>query len=377
MRFIHTADIHLGAKLLFLNDKANQQRDNIVEAFKKTIDLAISEKVDLLLIAGDLFDSNNPANATVLLAITEIKKLIAAEIYVAVIPGNHDYLGEESVYHREDFQGLKNSEYFHLFEDEAITNWHLPRIDAVIYAAAVTRKKQSKSQITEFERVTASNQIGMFHGSIDLVSSPNNFPLPQAELKKTGLDYIALGDWHGQLEVSKANPAIYYSGSPEIIASDQALAGSILLIETASGKVDVKPVNVGKLSIEQLSLDISEIKSSADLVEVVQRKVSLSKEKILNLKLQGSLSLNSGIDVIAIKEQLSDQSFFVNISDETVFAISEADIKKYGKHFIVANFIEYIESQKKDNPEDKDLYDAALQEGVRLLISKHKTNESD
>ena len=58
LRLLHTADVHLGARHADLGDAAAAQRERQFAAFEASVDLALSEKVDLFLVAGDLFDSN-------------------------------------------------------------------------------------------------------------------------------------------------------------------------------------------------------------------------------------------------------------------------------------------------------------------------------
>jgi len=58
LRLLHTADVHLGARHADLGTQAAAQRERQFDAFRATVDLAIAEKVDAVLIAGDLFDSN-------------------------------------------------------------------------------------------------------------------------------------------------------------------------------------------------------------------------------------------------------------------------------------------------------------------------------
>ena len=58
LRLLHTADVHLGARHADLGNQAAAQRERQFAAFRATIDLALGEQVDALLIAGDLFDSN-------------------------------------------------------------------------------------------------------------------------------------------------------------------------------------------------------------------------------------------------------------------------------------------------------------------------------
>ena len=58
LRLLHTADVHLGARHADLGEQAAAQRERQFAAFQASIELAIAEKVDVVLIAGDLFDSN-------------------------------------------------------------------------------------------------------------------------------------------------------------------------------------------------------------------------------------------------------------------------------------------------------------------------------
>ena len=58
LRLLHTADVHLGARHADLGDAAATQRERQFAAFVATVDLAIAERVDLVLVAGDLFDCN-------------------------------------------------------------------------------------------------------------------------------------------------------------------------------------------------------------------------------------------------------------------------------------------------------------------------------
>ncbi|HEY5628525.1 MAG TPA: metallophosphoesterase, partial [Candidatus Limnocylindrales bacterium] len=65
LRLLHTADVHLGARHTDLGDRAAALRERQFAAFRASIDLALAERVDLFLIAGDLFDSNVQPRRTV------------------------------------------------------------------------------------------------------------------------------------------------------------------------------------------------------------------------------------------------------------------------------------------------------------------------
>ena len=92
LRLIHTADVHLGARHDDLGEQAAAQRERQFAAFKAAIDLALSEKVDLFLIAGDLFDSNVQPRRSVERVAAELKRLADAKIRTVIIPGTHDVL---------------------------------------------------------------------------------------------------------------------------------------------------------------------------------------------------------------------------------------------------------------------------------------------
>jgi exonuclease SbcD len=99
LRLIHTADVHLGARHADLGDQAAAQRERQFAAFRATIDLALAEQVDVMLIAGDLFDSNTQPRRSVERAAAELARLAEAAVRVAIIPGTHDVYDRASVYH--------------------------------------------------------------------------------------------------------------------------------------------------------------------------------------------------------------------------------------------------------------------------------------
>lgn len=68
--------MHLGAKLAFLGVKAPEHRERLLQAFRQSVSLALTEQVDLFLVGGDLFDSNYPAATTLNLVIQEFSKLV-------------------------------------------------------------------------------------------------------------------------------------------------------------------------------------------------------------------------------------------------------------------------------------------------------------
>ena len=96
-KFIHTADIHLDSPLhrleAYEGAPVAEIRQASRRAFENLIDLAVTESVDVVLIAGDLFDGDWKDYHTGLYFITQIHRLKAAGIAVFVVSGNHDAAG--------------------------------------------------------------------------------------------------------------------------------------------------------------------------------------------------------------------------------------------------------------------------------------------
>ena len=106
LRLLHTADVHLGARHADLGEQAAAQRERQFAAFRRSVDLALEERVDLFLIAGDLFDSNTQPRRSVDRVAAELRRLAQAAIRTVIIPGTHDCYDRSSIYRAHDLAAL-------------------------------------------------------------------------------------------------------------------------------------------------------------------------------------------------------------------------------------------------------------------------------
>ena len=106
LRLLHTADVHLGARHTDLGERAAVLRERQFTAFRVTVDLAVVEKVDLVLIAGDLFDSNTQPRRSVERVAAELGRLAKASIRTVIIPGTHDVYDGASIYRSYDLAAM-------------------------------------------------------------------------------------------------------------------------------------------------------------------------------------------------------------------------------------------------------------------------------
>src|SRR3989344_8608458 len=85
MKFAHMADCHIGSW------RDPKLKDTSTHAFIKSIDKCIKEKVDFILIAGDLFNTSFPRLDNLKTVVSKFKKLKDLDIPVYIVPGSHDY----------------------------------------------------------------------------------------------------------------------------------------------------------------------------------------------------------------------------------------------------------------------------------------------
>jgi exonuclease SbcD len=285
LRIIHTADVHLGARHDDLGEQASAQRERQFAAFAATVDVAIAEKVDLVLIAGDLFDSNVQPRRSVERVAAQLKRLATGRIRTVIVPGTHDVYDRSSIYRAYDLKALAGSTP----DDDWVTvltpdlpRIHLPSCDVVVYGPVYATKRAPHSPLRDLDveahRSTATWHVGVVHGSISIPGKTDrdDVVITTEEVGASGLDYLALGHWHSARQAKNGATTYAYAGAPEPVALNQDRAGKALLVQLeqtgASKTVTVADRQVGKTRFERLELDAAGITTQPALIDSLARK---------------------------------------------------------------------------------------------------------
>jgi DNA repair exonuclease SbcCD nuclease subunit len=339
LRIIHTADVHLGARHDDLGEQASAQRERQFAAFVATVDLAIAEKADLLLIAGDLFDSNVQPRRSVERVAAQLKRLAEAKIRTVIVPGTHDVYDRASIYRAHDLKGLSGSTR----DDDWVTvltpdrpSVHLAACDAVIHALVFATKKAPHSPLRDMPaavagaRATATWQIGVVHGSVSIPGKTDrdDVVITAEEIAGSGLDYLALGHWHSA-QKSKAGGVTYaYAGAPEPVALTQDRAGKVLLITLdamPSGRtITVDERVVGKTRFDKLELDAAGVTSQPALIDSLRRKGD--PDLVLDVRIVGIRPDELDLQVDEIEGALAPAFLKVRVRDLSVPALTEGQL---------------------------------------------------
>ena len=334
LRLLHTADVHLGARHADLGEQAAAQRERQFDAFRATIDLAIAEPVDLVLVAGDLFDSNTQPRRSVERVAAELHRLVEARIRSVLIPGTHDVYDRASIYRSHDLAalaGATGTELVTVLTPEAPTV-RLETLDISIHGGVFATKRAPRSPLEVFDVAgdPSTWQVGMVHGSIAIPGQTDRDEVVVTldEIAASGLDYLALGHWHSSSNGRAGTTTYAYSGAPEPVALDQDRAGSVLLVsldrQDGAKEVRLEERRVGRTRFEKVELDAAALATQPALVE--QLAARADPDLVLDVRLIGIRPDLLDVHVDEVEAQLADRFLKVRVRDRSMPALSDGPL---------------------------------------------------
>ncbi len=214
-RILHTSDIHL-----------DRVEDKACDGLTAVVNLAIDEQVDMVIIAGDLFDHNRIENDLVGFVVKQLRRL---PVPVVILPGNHDCLVPGSVYERAEFQGSDNIHIIGAPQGETLD---LPELEVSIWGKCIDSYDVDVLPLEGMPQPQGNGRwhIAIAHGyyvGSEPALSPS-YHIRQEEVINSGRDYIALGHLPMFRGVCLKPVPAYYCGSPSV-------SGSVALVELDEG----------------------------------------------------------------------------------------------------------------------------------------------
>ncbi len=374
-RIIHTSDVHLGAPLGWLGRRAGEQREALKRAWTTVVDRALSERADCLIVAGDLFDSNNPPASAVRFVLKELERLTtASETETVILPGSHDFLSLGSVYasYEREFRRLPRVTVLGL---DGRTTVMLKRSGVAVHGNPPRSNRSSERQFARLRPNPDSQwNVAIAHGAVELVpGAADDHPIALSELSSVDWSYVALGHWHSWREIEGTTALAVYPGAPETIASDQTGAGHAALVVLDETGASASKLRIGVRSIAEAAVDVSGAADAAGVAERVRRAVPPDGDTIVRLDLLGLLDLHSGFDEPELIEQLSPDYFHVAVRRRAFHVASgDADMLGLSERLVIGRFARILREQLGVSPTDSEKQDVedALKLGVALLQGK-------
>lgn len=321
MKFVHTADWQLGAQLSHAGEKASELRKKRFQAAEKVIEVAEDEDAQFVLIAGDLFEDHNVSDRVVHRAVRILNQFDPRPVYV--LPGNHDPYRPGGVWDRDSW-GAADDHVHLLTEHEAVE-----ASDGVVLHPCPIKQKTSTQDPTEAIPEGGEDdgrvRIGLAHGGLTDAADQPNFPIDPDRAEKSGLDYLALGDWHGTLIRERTA----YSGTIEQSAFGESDPGNALVVEIdeAGGKPEIERRRVGQLRWFERSVEVADVSDVATLEEELDDAGNTNR-LALRLKIRVLPSADDEVParLNRLQHRLEDETFYLDWQQEDAGFLTQQEV---------------------------------------------------
>jgi len=339
--FIHTADWQLGKPFAQVSDpdKRAAIRKARIEAINRIGEVAAQEGAAFVLVAGDLFDSTTVDRPTVSAACAAIGRI---PVPVLVIPGNHDHGGPGSIWDQPFFQHEREQlapNLTVLLDPTPVVLDQAVILPCPLLHRAVVGDPAAWLQDGEiFEALPADlPRIVLAHGSTQRFVgawadddeenvSTNLIELDQ--LEAIPIDYVALGDWHGTLQVGTRS---WYAGTPEpdrFSKGEDQDPGNVLVVRVARGmQPDVERIRAAQLAWRRMAFQFTDDASLDRFREEINQQIGeQAGETLLRLVLTGSLGIDAHTKLEQMLESLDARLAWLRIFQNVQVAPTETEI---------------------------------------------------
>lgn len=349
MKFIHIADVHLGIKPDRGRIWSDERADEIYDSFKDIVKLCDKEKVELLLIAGDLFDRQP--------SIQDLKQLdfILSRMSVTrtvIIAGDSDYITEGSAWDTYSF----NSNVVVMPGGRA-TNVYFEDINTCI-----TGYSYAKEEYTDriLERLKPGRE-GAYNILLGHGGDKMHMPFSKEKLARTGYDYIALGHVHKPAHILKNKMA--FSGSLEPLNyTETGKRGYIYGEVDKEGQTTISWIPSNKRSYVNMTIELDINATNADIQSIVEQEIkSRGKENIYRVLLKGTVDSKLEINLSGLTRRYNINE----VIDRTEFNYTVDELYKGNENNLLGRFIDSFNDEATENDE---IRQKAMQYGLEALL---------
>ena len=290
-RFIHSADWQIGKVFRFVEgEEMGGLQLARLEAITRIGNLADQNDVGHVLVAGDVYDHAAPTTRTRNQVVERMRAHTTVQWHL--LPGNHDPYQPNGLWDQLRSRGLPDNVHAHTEPTATIIEQ-----DTAVLLPAPLQHRRTLNDPTAWmgEQVTDNNliRIGLAHGAVYGFASNEEQranPIDPARPDLARLDYLALGDWHGELRV---NERCWYSGTPETDSFQTRGRGTALLVEIDGPKElpQVTLMSTGQYCWESLDERVENLED-INLLEQQLRNLNCDlNHTLVDLRLSGALSL--------------------------------------------------------------------------------------
>ena len=348
VRILHGADFHLDSAYGALGEEqARARRQESRELVRRMVEYANEQGAQVMLLAGDLFDSDEFFSQTgedLALALSRFE----GKVFIA--PGNHDFCAPGSAYDR-----ILWPENVHVFRADKLERVDLPDLQCSVWGAGFTAPSVNDGSVL---RGFAAPDDGwthllVLHGDVGVRDSRYR-PLTEEQLAATGVDYAALGHQHTFSGVHRLGKTAWaYCGCMEGRGFDELGEKGVLCGTVSPGRADLRFVPMGTRRYEILNVDVTDSQPLAAISGALPRD---TEKDIYRVILTGETDAPVRLDWL--QQELADRFYALELRDQT--RMKQDLWAKCGEDSLRGLFLQ--ELRKK--------YDAAADEAARKKIEQ-------
>lgn len=340
MKIIHCADIHLDSvmKTNLTSQQAKERNSEILLTFEKMVDYADHSEVDVIIIAGDLFDTKNISGRTRNVVADLIDKY--PQIDFLYLRGNHDV--ENFLNGFEEIpQNLK------LFGED----WTSYRYENIVITGVELNAGNEHTIYDSLMLDKKDINIVVMHGQESQYSGKDNAQVINlGALRNKSIDYLALGHVHSYKQAPLDMRGTYcYSGCLEGRGYDEAGRKGFVRLDIENGVLHSEFIPFSKREIYEMDVEITGMETTNEVAGVIAEAVKdIAPGSLVKIVLSGKVSVESERNLSYLKKKFEEQFYSFRISDQTGYVIDMEDYR----------------------------YDASLKgEFIRLVLGKDYTDE--
>ena len=316
VRFIHTADIHLGKTYGNSPGEATRYKD-FFRCLSDIVKSAVDERVDFFLMGGDLFHTGQILPKTFARTIETLQPLKTAGIPCIAIEGNHDWIHRRN--HISWMEALSEMGYIHLlrpartedggyrfdpFDEETGMGGHIEINGLNLYGLGYIGTQAGSHVERICNAVKTDNNLLLFHVGIWKYSPVEigNMKIEEAHPLAEKFSYVALGHGHKPyvIETPEGIPFAYNPGAPERVNfGEESYDKGYYFVTAADGMFspEFKPTNPRPMLVETIDLNgANDAETALDRfrrqVQVKLAKQSDGRSPLLELKLTGRVGFH-------------------------------------------------------------------------------------
>ena len=312
IKLIHCSDLHLDSRMEanLSADQARQRNREICTTFSRMCSYAAENGVSVVLIAGDLFDSERVTATTVSFLLDAVKSV--PQIDFLYLRGNHDEDGQA-------FQGREKPENLKLFSKD----WTCYNYDFLTVAGL---EWDGENDLTAYDALSpdpARTNIVTLHGQVS--SQPGQELVCLPKLQGKHIDYLALGHIHSYgCEKLDVDSVWCYCGCLEGRGFDECGEKGFVLLEIEPKQIRHRFVPFACRTLYDIGVDITGKTTVSELQQaMLAASAGVSSDSLVKFTLRGSFTLDTQKDLEFLQQLLASRFYFVKIKDESRLAIQK------------------------------------------------------